>query len=346
MSKIGRNAPCPCGSGRKYKKCCLQDDEASRAAAPPPLEEKPPPLGVPPDLGGLFEEDPPVVDEDGFRIVGSAKALADFARPLFETLADSDPHLPFALAQVCWNIAVTPEGGREPLRRELESQLERAGVSEPRELVDTLVARHEAMYPQGGRIPGRPLSRFVRQRWIDDLPAWTPFDEPALESRLAAIETDAADDATRAILESLDELAHGAPEAMDHTLPTASEALERSFVAWLGRSGVEEGTAGLLAELAGLFVGFVYRYAGEALSATVEVVVHEFLTRWIFRKTSLPGGEMSAAPTALRALGHYLDAIGLTEDLAANMAVELEEVEEEFADWLHRFHGPPSMAGH
>ncbi len=22
-SKIGRNAPCPCGSGRKYKKCCM-----------------------------------------------------------------------------------------------------------------------------------------------------------------------------------------------------------------------------------------------------------------------------------------------------------------------------------
>ena len=23
MAKIGRNAPCPCGSGKKYKKCCL-----------------------------------------------------------------------------------------------------------------------------------------------------------------------------------------------------------------------------------------------------------------------------------------------------------------------------------
>ena len=22
--KIGRNAPCPCGSGKKYKKCCLE----------------------------------------------------------------------------------------------------------------------------------------------------------------------------------------------------------------------------------------------------------------------------------------------------------------------------------
>ena len=23
MAKVGRNAPCPCGSGKKYKKCCL-----------------------------------------------------------------------------------------------------------------------------------------------------------------------------------------------------------------------------------------------------------------------------------------------------------------------------------
>ncbi|WP_420808763.1 SEC-C metal-binding domain-containing protein [Bacillus salacetis] len=22
MAKVGRNEPCPCGSGKKYKKCC------------------------------------------------------------------------------------------------------------------------------------------------------------------------------------------------------------------------------------------------------------------------------------------------------------------------------------
>ena len=29
MTKIGRNAPCPCGSGKKYKKCCLLLQETS-----------------------------------------------------------------------------------------------------------------------------------------------------------------------------------------------------------------------------------------------------------------------------------------------------------------------------
>ncbi len=30
MSNVGRNDPCPCGSGKKYKKCCLARDEAAR----------------------------------------------------------------------------------------------------------------------------------------------------------------------------------------------------------------------------------------------------------------------------------------------------------------------------
>jgi tetratricopeptide (TPR) repeat protein len=31
MAKIGRNAPCPCGSGKKYKKCCLPLQDTSRS---------------------------------------------------------------------------------------------------------------------------------------------------------------------------------------------------------------------------------------------------------------------------------------------------------------------------
>lgn len=33
--KLGRNEPCHCGSGKKYKKCCLEKDEAEQRAAPP-----------------------------------------------------------------------------------------------------------------------------------------------------------------------------------------------------------------------------------------------------------------------------------------------------------------------
>jgi hypothetical protein len=33
MPKVGRNAPCPCGSGLKYKKCCLPKEQAAQTRA-------------------------------------------------------------------------------------------------------------------------------------------------------------------------------------------------------------------------------------------------------------------------------------------------------------------------
>jgi len=38
---VGRNDPCPCGSGKKYKKCCLKKDAAERARSLPPAVEAP-----------------------------------------------------------------------------------------------------------------------------------------------------------------------------------------------------------------------------------------------------------------------------------------------------------------
>jgi tetratricopeptide (TPR) repeat protein len=35
MAKIGRNDPCACGSGKKYKKCCMASDVAAVRAARP-----------------------------------------------------------------------------------------------------------------------------------------------------------------------------------------------------------------------------------------------------------------------------------------------------------------------
>jgi hypothetical protein len=31
MATIGRNDPCPCGSGKKYKKCCLNETKVVSA---------------------------------------------------------------------------------------------------------------------------------------------------------------------------------------------------------------------------------------------------------------------------------------------------------------------------
>jgi tetratricopeptide (TPR) repeat protein len=36
MAKVGRNAPCPCGSGKKYKKCCLLSQDGKTQTADQP----------------------------------------------------------------------------------------------------------------------------------------------------------------------------------------------------------------------------------------------------------------------------------------------------------------------
>lgn len=38
--KVGRNDPCPCGSGKKYKKCCYDKDQREDSVAPIRLEDK------------------------------------------------------------------------------------------------------------------------------------------------------------------------------------------------------------------------------------------------------------------------------------------------------------------
>jgi hypothetical protein len=38
--KLGRNDPCHCGRGKKYKKCHMAQDEAGRLKAPPPANEE------------------------------------------------------------------------------------------------------------------------------------------------------------------------------------------------------------------------------------------------------------------------------------------------------------------
>ena len=35
MAKIGRNQPCPCGSGKKYKRCCWDRDRAAHVHTTP-----------------------------------------------------------------------------------------------------------------------------------------------------------------------------------------------------------------------------------------------------------------------------------------------------------------------
>ncbi len=54
MTKTGRNDPCLCGSGKKYKRCCLAQDEAAERATRVAVQAaKPPPQAV---RGPLLDE--------------------------------------------------------------------------------------------------------------------------------------------------------------------------------------------------------------------------------------------------------------------------------------------------
>ena len=70
MAKIGRNDPCPCGSGKKYKKCCLKKDQVSA------------PTGLPTVMTASGEEVSfrqaryDVIDQDG--IIARLNQASDF----------------------------------------------------------------------------------------------------------------------------------------------------------------------------------------------------------------------------------------------------------------------------
>jgi tetratricopeptide (TPR) repeat protein len=71
MAKIGRNDPCPCGSGKKYKQCCLAKDEAAARAARAAQPVVPPP----PRLSAAnFSQ---AGDDDGEQLTEASNAVVD-----------------------------------------------------------------------------------------------------------------------------------------------------------------------------------------------------------------------------------------------------------------------------
>src|ERR1700690_2407895 len=63
LGATGRNDACPCGSGKKYKKCHLAGDEAATA----PVPESPDPKKMLANAGSLFEQRGPGAAEREFR---------------------------------------------------------------------------------------------------------------------------------------------------------------------------------------------------------------------------------------------------------------------------------------
>ena len=95
MAKVGRNQPCPCGSGKKYKLCCLPADEAAELAAHGPPRRPPPIFGALPGRG-------PAVDDDDDRFEHMSNDAVDLihagkleeAERMCHRLLDEFPDVP------------------------------------------------------------------------------------------------------------------------------------------------------------------------------------------------------------------------------------------------------------
>ncbi len=208
MAKTGRNDPCPCGSGKKYKNCCLakdeQQDKERRARLLEEPAERPSRLDddleeIPPYLGDLFEdEDEEYESEEAaalrrrFGQAGYEGMIAIFqemleAKKLESTLAFD------MLADIRFEAKERGELGRfaelvDRLQREapdlyreewpfyLESQLEGALARGETDRIPSLLEPF-------GREPDRDVEQFL---WIADLLMYHGQTQPLLKTMLKA----------------------------------------------------------------------------------------------------------------------------------------------------------------
>ena len=93
MTKISRNAPCPCGSGKKYKKCCLGKEEPLRSvtesgAPAPPKWDSP---SNPTSRGSSSDTSPYVVLEEALARPVTDAAYYDLELRLSDRRRTSPP---------------------------------------------------------------------------------------------------------------------------------------------------------------------------------------------------------------------------------------------------------------
>jgi len=99
---VGRNDPCPCGSGKKYKRCCLAKDEQraaqEREHVPQPEEDAPSPAQapdihqIPAMLQALARKSSSRKDRAGFEeLLAQTKPILDYVerQPAIEAASEA-----------------------------------------------------------------------------------------------------------------------------------------------------------------------------------------------------------------------------------------------------------------
>lgn len=151
MTSIGRNEPCPCGSGAKFKKCCL-DRKAQANSGPRVVERK----------GERLIASKGVTDDEltaaaahfaqKRRGRGPAQDLAEFAEPLMEGAEGPDGlQKALTLGSFFWNLALAKD---DSVREEMIEEMVKSTEHSPEEArafrsaAAKMVERHRKMFPQ------------------------------------------------------------------------------------------------------------------------------------------------------------------------------------------------------
>jgi SEC-C motif len=75
--KIGRNDPCHCGSGQKYKRCCQEKDETAERTARAEAEAAKPKPPPPRSLADFLSEE---IDDDLVQLTETSNAVIKMVR--------------------------------------------------------------------------------------------------------------------------------------------------------------------------------------------------------------------------------------------------------------------------
>lgn len=100
MEKVGRNKPCPCGSGKKYKKCCYQKNNTSNEI--PFLKE--------------FSQNLPkdAVITTSPQKEKMSEVLLEFAEPLTAACGDNNSfYNALQISAIAWNTSFFPPEERK-----------------------------------------------------------------------------------------------------------------------------------------------------------------------------------------------------------------------------------------
>lgn len=175
MTKVGRNAPCPCGSGKKYKHCCLPQDEhhlASDANPAPTLPESLDPRARERDERTIMQ----LAGREKFKTDEQYQAFLDYLYSTPVLPAANPPETPLERAQDTMYDAFGAVGSRRVA-------LAKEALAISPDCADAYVLLAEEtdeaekalpLYEQGAAAAGRALGPDFRDRYAGRF--WSDLD--------------------------------------------------------------------------------------------------------------------------------------------------------------------------